>query len=123
MRKIFLLLMVCLPLFTLAQLNGTAILSGRVVGENHEPLAGASIVLKQAGNGTTSDSAGRFSLVINQKYPFTIVVSSIGFAPQELQVKNPGSRLAIQLTTQTFMANEVVVTASRTSEKDHAFSR
>ncbi|GAB2827272.1 TonB-dependent receptor [Ferruginibacter profundus] len=117
MKKIIAFLFTALPLFTIAQLNGALILSGRVVGENHEGLAGASVAIKGTSIGTSSDSTGKFSLVINQKLPFTIVISSIGFAPQELEVKSTNTKLAIQLTSQTFLANEVVVTASRTSEK------
>ncbi|MBC7937115.1 MAG: TonB-dependent receptor [Rhizobacter sp.] len=116
-RNIVLVFLALLPFFAQAQLNGSAILSGRVVGENQEPLIGASITVKGAGNGTSSDSLGRFSLVINQKFPFKLVISSVGFSPQEMEIKNAGSKLAIQLTTHTFLANEVVVTASRTSEK------
>ncbi|MGG9960381.1 TonB-dependent receptor [Ferruginibacter sp. SUN106] len=117
MKRIIAVLFTILPLFTLAQLNGALILSGRIVGENHEGLAGASVAIKGTTIGTSSDSTGKFSLVINQKLPFTIVISSIGFAPQELEVKSTNAKLAIQLTSQTFLANEVVVTASRTSEK------
>lgn len=117
MRKIIVSLLFLLPLFSLAQLNGSAILSGRITGENREPLPGASVTVKGAGNGTVSDSLGKFSLVINQKFPFTIVISSVGFTPQQIEIRNNGSKLAVQLTTQTFLANEVVVTASRTSEK------
>jgi iron complex outermembrane receptor protein len=117
MKRIVAFIITSLPLFALAQLNGALILSGRVVGENHEGLASVSISIKGTSLGTTTDSTGKFSLVINQKLPFTLVVSSIGFAAQELEVKNTNSKLAIQLTSQTFLANEVVVTASRTSEK------
>lgn len=106
-----------LPLSVLAQLNGTLILSGKVVGENHEGLQGASITVKGAEKGTIADAEGNFHLVINQKFPFMVVVTSIGFSPQEIEIKNLNSRLSIQLTSQTFLANAVVVTASRTSEK------
>src|SRR6186997_329611 len=116
MRKL-LLVFFLFPIAVFAQLNGTVILSGRIVGENHEGLANASIYVKGVAKGTISDSTGRFSLVINQRFPFTLVISSVGFATQELEIKNSGSKLAIQLTSQTFLANEVVVTASRTSEK------
>jgi len=117
MKRIIVFLFAALPLFTVAQLNGALLLSGRVVGESHEGLAGASVTIKGTSIGTSSDSTGKFSLVINQKLPFTIVISSIGFAPQELEVRSTNTKLAIQLTSQTFLANEVVVTASRTSEK------
>ncbi|MEI9955162.1 MAG: TonB-dependent receptor [Ferruginibacter sp.] len=116
MKRIIAILLTAIPLFTLAQLNGALLLSGKVVGENHEGLP-SSITIKGTSIGTTSDSTGKFSLVINQKLPFTLVITSIGFAPQEIEVKNTNSKLSVQLTTQTLLANEVVVTASRTSEK------
>ncbi len=105
------------PFLTQAQLNGTLLLSGKVVGENHDGIPSASISIKGTKLGTVSDSSGKFSLVINQKLPFRIVISSLGFTDQEIEVKSTTDKLAIQLTTQTYIANEVVVTASRTSEK------
>ncbi|MEO6720442.1 MAG: TonB-dependent receptor [Ferruginibacter sp.] len=116
MKKLLIVLFL-IPVIVSAQLNGSVILSGRVVGENHEGLASASVSLKGASKGAVTDSTGKFSLVINQKFPFTIVISSVGFSPQEIEIKNANAKLAIQLTSQTFLANEVVVTASRTSEK------
>ena len=116
MRKLGVLFFL-LPLLSFAQLNGTVILSGKVVGENHEGLPSVSISLKGASKGTVTDSTGKFSLVINQKFPFLVVITSVGFSPQEIEIRNANSKLAIQLTSQTFLANEVVVTASRTSEK------
>ncbi|MEO6733286.1 MAG: TonB-dependent receptor [Ferruginibacter sp.] len=115
--KNLLLLLFLIPVIVSAQLNGSAILSGRVIGENSEGLPSVSIAVKGIPKGTITDSTGRFSLVINQKFPFTLVISSVGFSPQEIEIKNVNSKLAIQLTTQTFLANQVVVTASRTSEK------
>lgn len=105
------------PLLLSAQLNGALVLSGKVVGENHEGLPGVTVAVKNAGRITATDSSGKFSLVINQKLPFTIVINSIGFTTQELEVKNTSANLTIQLTTQTYIANEVVVTASRVPEK------
>lgn len=117
MRKIYLLLVFLWPLISGAQLNGSFILSGRVVSEEQGGIAAASILVKGTATGTVADSTGRFSLVVNQKIPFTLVISSVGFSPQEIEIKNTSSRPTIQLTTQTFLANAVVVTASRTSEK------
>jgi outer membrane receptor protein involved in Fe transport len=115
-KKIFLLLFIA-PIFLQAQLNGTLLLSGKVVGENHEAISSASISIKGTRLGTITDSTGKFSLVINQKLPFRIVISSLGFTNQEIEVRSVTDKLAIQLTTQTYIANEVVVTASRTSER------
>jgi iron complex outermembrane receptor protein len=116
MRNLLFLLFL-IPVVGFGQLNGTVILSGKIVGENHEGLPSVSVAVKGLSQGTATDSTGRFSLVINQKFPFTLVVSSVGFSTQEIEIRNASSRMAIQLTSQTFLANEVVVTASRTSEK------
>jgi outer membrane cobalamin receptor len=117
MKKIVSFIFIVIPILSQAQLNGALILTGRVVGDGHEGLPGVSVSIKNTTKGTATDSTGKFSLIINQKLPFTIVVSSVGFTPQELTVKNASSHLTIQLTTQTYIANEVVVTASRTPEK------
>jgi iron complex outermembrane receptor protein len=117
MNKIFILIFLFTPFIVNAQLNGALLLSGRVVGEDHQGIAGASIAIKGSSSGTVTDSSGKFSLVITNKLPFRILITSIGFAPQEVEVKNASQKLAVQLTTQTYIANEVVVTASRTSEK------
>jgi outer membrane receptor protein involved in Fe transport len=117
MKNLFSLLLLISPFYIQAQLNGTLLLTGRVVGDNHEAIPSASISIKGTRLGTVTDSTGKFSLVINQKLPFRIVISSMGFTNQEIEVKSVNDKLAIQLTTQTYIANEVVVTASRTSEK------
>ena len=116
MRKLLAILFL-FPVIAAGQLNGTVILSGKVVGESHEGLASVSVAVKGASKGTITDSTGKFSLVVNQIFPFKVVISSVGFSPQEIEIKNARSKLAIQLTSQTYLANEVVVTASRTSEK------
>lgn len=117
MRKLLFIFYFLFPLLASAQLNGSFILSGRVVSEEQGGIAAASISVKGTSLGTVADSTGRFSLVVNQKLPFTLVISSVGFSPQEIEIKNTSTRPTIQLTTQTFLANAVVVTASRTSEK------
>lgn len=110
-------LFIVFPVFLMAQLNGTLMLSGRIVGENHEPLPGVSVAIKNTPKGTVTDTTGKFSLIINQKLPFTLYIRSVGFAPQEVEVRNAAISLTIQLSSQTYIANEVVVTASRIPEK------
>jgi outer membrane receptor protein involved in Fe transport len=117
MKLRFLFVLLSVPFFVFSQLNGSLQISGKIVGESHEGLAGVSVAVKGTTIGTSSDSSGRFSLIINQKFPLTLVISSIGFTTQEVEIKNPNSKLAIQLTTQSIISNEVVVTASRGQEK------
>ena len=117
MKRFILLIGFIMPVLLQAQLNGSAILSGKIVNENNEAIPNASVNIKGTRKGTVADSTGNFSLVINQKLPFTIVISSVGFAPQELVVKNYTDNVSVRLITQSYIANEVVVTASRKEEK------
>ncbi len=115
--KKFIAILLFLPVLAHAQLNGAVILSGHVINENHQSIPNSSISIKGTSSGTSTDSSGHFSMVINQRFPFTIVITSVGFAPQELEIRNLNTKLSVQLTTQTYIANEVVVTASRHNEK------
>jgi iron complex outermembrane recepter protein len=117
MRKAILLTLLLLPFLAFAQLNGTAIVSGNIVDEHGKPVVAASVTTKGSKMGSVTDSTGHFSLIINQKFPFRLVISSIGFSSQEIEVKNPSAKIAVQMNTQTFIANEIVVTASRKEEK------
>ena len=117
MKRIVLSTLLSLPFVVFAQLNGSVIISGKILDDHGQPLNAASITTKGSKRGTITDSLGYFSLVANQKFPFRLIVSSIGFSPQEIEVKNPNAKLSVQLSTQTYMANEIVVTASRKNEK------
>src|SRR5215831_3295824 len=98
--------------------TGTLIeISGQVTDqEKNLPLSDVSVQIKGTVSGTTTNATGNFVLRTKIKLPFTIVFSSIGFKPQELEVKDLGSNLQVALSTQTVLGNEVVVTASRVPE-------
>ncbi|MEO8108938.1 MAG: TonB-dependent receptor [Ginsengibacter sp.] len=117
MKTLIFLTVFLSPLLGFAQLNGSVIVSGIVVEEHGQPLDGASVTAKGSRQGAITDSNGHFSLITNQKFPFHLVISSIGFAPQEILVKNPDAKLEVQMNTQTFIANEIVITGSRKEEK------
>ena len=92
-------------------------ISGIVTDQNNQaPLADVSVQVKGTVAGTVTNNTGNFVLRAKTKLPFTLLFSSIGFQPQELEVKSVGSNLQVALATQTVLGNEVVVTASRISE-------
>ncbi|WP_127128794.1 TonB-dependent receptor [Pseudoflavitalea rhizosphaerae] len=117
--NVLLLLVFSLLLFTNlhAQENTIIEISGQVIDQQKkEPIPDVSIQIKGSVNGTITNNSGAFILRTKQKLPFTLVVSSVGFQPQELEVKSLGSKLQIELVTQTVLGNEVVITASRVAE-------
>lgn len=86
-------------------------------GTTGEPLAGVNIVVKGRVIGTISNTSGEYSLKVNQEPPFTLVFSFIGFATQEVEVKDANTTgLDISLEEQTLLGQEVVVSASRVEE-------
>jgi iron complex outermembrane recepter protein len=92
-------------------------ISGQVVNqEKNEPLSDVSVQVKGSVTGTITDNTGNFILRTKQKLPFTLLFTSVGFKPQELEVKSLGSKLQVAMVTQTVLGNEVVVTASRVPE-------
>src|SRR5215213_6012471 len=92
-------------------------ISGQVTDqEKREPLVGVAVSIKGTVTGTITSNEGAFKLRTRQKLPFILLFTSIGFAPQEIEVSSLGSKLQVELATQTVMGSEVVITASRLPE-------
>ena len=106
-----LLLMLLVASTALAQTT----LSGSVVDENNQAVPGVNIVLSSS-EGTVSDFDGNFEIETNQSFPINIDVSAIGFASQQIEL-NDASALNIVLLGQTSQLEEIVVAASRRSER------
>ncbi len=96
----------------------TTSVSGTVKdGGTGDALAGVNIVVKGRVIGTISNTSGEYSLKVNQAPPFTLVFSFIGFATQEIEIKDANTpALDINLEEQTLLGQEVVVSASRVEE-------
>lgn len=88
--------------------------TGRVVGADGAPVAGASVVVKGSKNGTAADADGRFTLTVADDA--VLVISAIGYVTQEVAV---GGRSEINLTLQVVAnnLNEVVVIGYGTASK------
>jgi len=117
-KKIFLILFSLLAFKLIFSQAGNLIeISGQVTDhEKNLPLSDVSVQIKGTVAGTITNSTGNFVLRTKIRLPFTIVFSSVGFKPQELEIKNLGSNLQVALSTQTVLGSEVVVTASRVAE-------
>ncbi|MBW7952642.1 MAG: carboxypeptidase-like regulatory domain-containing protein, partial [Chitinophagaceae bacterium] len=114
----FLLLLFALSLCTAAINAQQNTITGKVKNsKNNESLAAVSVTIKGSTIGTYTDDKGAFSLTTNQKFPFTLVFSSVGFADKEFTVTESTQSLEISLDVKYSMGDEVVVAASRVSEK------
>ncbi|GGG93461.1 membrane protein [Parapedobacter pyrenivorans] len=92
-------------------------ISGTVTDAAARPLVGISIQVKGKVLGTITNNEGHFTLHVSDQPPVTLVISSVGFAAQEITVtEQAASALSIILQEQSIMASEVVVSASRMEE-------
>jgi TonB-linked SusC/RagA family outer membrane protein len=85
MRKI-LLMVICLVLGMYQVWAQERTISGKVTDEAGKPIFGASILVKGTKSGTVTDEEGNFKLTLGAGAK-TIVISSVGFAPVELDGK------------------------------------
>jgi len=115
-KKAFLLFW-SLVISILLSAQETIEISGLVTGrENHDPLAGVAVNIKGTVVGTLTNGKGAFVLRTKQKLPFTLLFSSVGFAPDEVEVTSISSQLKVALSTRVVLGSEVVVSASRVPE-------
>lgn len=89
------------------------VMTGKVVDENNNPLAFASVVQKGTIHGTTTDSLGNFSTIINSyDDSATLTASFIGFSSTDktIRVSDKNSNdIIINLKEQSMSLSEVVV--------------
>ncbi|MBO9572821.1 MAG: SusC/RagA family TonB-linked outer membrane protein, partial [Chitinophagaceae bacterium] len=106
-RKILILtpIMLLCVLLTSAQ---THEVTGKVMDSAGAPIPGASINVKGERKGTSADASGFFRIPVAENG--VITVSGVGFAPQEINVRNQTS-IAVTLVASDRTLNEVVVTA------------
>jgi iron complex outermembrane receptor protein len=112
MKTIVLLFCLCFSLSTLAQTN----VSGNVVDESQVPVNGANVVVKGTSSGTATDFDGNFSMLVDLTPPFTLQISMIGYAQQEVEITENNQTVTIILVEGSEL-DEVVISASRTPER------
>jgi TonB-linked SusC/RagA family outer membrane protein len=89
---------------------------GKVLNSTNEPLPGANVTLKGTNIGTTTDKTGTFSLSVPDNKTVILVISSVGFAPQEVDVTN-NENVTVTLREASTELSDVVVVGYGTSRK------
>lgn len=88
--------------------------TGKVVDEINQPVIGATIKVKGTSGGTITDSNGVFS--INVPNNATLIVTYIGYNPQEVAV-NSRSSISVKLVPSSQNLNDVVVVGYGTQKR------
>lgn len=88
---------------------------GKVLNEQGQPLAGASVSIKGSGTGTQTDAEGNFS--IEAPEGSVLVVSYVGFVRKEITVGAANTNVTVTLTAVATSGEDVVVIAYGTVRK------
>ena len=97
--------------------DGTTKVGGRILDAGtKDGLIGVSVQVKGKVIGTITDSDGKFELTTTTAPPFVLVISSVGYESQEIDINGNRTNLEIVLNEQAIMGQEVIVSASRVEE-------
>ncbi|OJY81054.1 MAG: hypothetical protein BGP14_07455 [Sphingobacteriales bacterium 44-15] len=88
---------------------------GIIKNSKGQPAEGVSVVEKGTQNGTTTNAKGEFSLSVANT-DAVLVVSSVGFVTQEVELKG-NTNIVVQLTEDFSKMNDVVVIGYGTARK------
>lgn len=108
------ILILLFPLLISAQSKVKGVIKDSKSGE---PLASATLIIKGTTEGTIADFDGKFELETKQKFPFTLVISYVGYIDQELAVISEAQKIAISLVEEAITIGAVDVKGRRISEK------
>ncbi|RXR34134.1 TonB-dependent receptor [Flavobacterium piscinae] len=92
-------------------------IKGSVADNTNQPIPGANIKIVGEDIGTTTDFDGNFTLTTQKKPPFTIEISSIGFATKREEIKSNNQKISAVLAEEETRLDEIVVSASRAPER------
>ncbi|MEO6931376.1 MAG: TonB-dependent receptor, partial [Chitinophagaceae bacterium] len=116
LRRFAMLLMA--GVFSLTITAQTTVLSGTVKNQStKDPIPSVTVSVNNSTSGSVTDDQGVFKLNTGQKPPFTLSFSSVGFKTKEVLVKSLTDALNIELEPGYFLGEEIVVSASRSSER------
>lgn len=113
MRKLFFSLLLMISVFQLSAQNN---IQGTVTDENNQPLAGASVTIKQSSKTVITNRKGEFSFSNLTDYAYTILVKYIGYETVEKNIQT-GKSATIQLKHSETTLEEVTVYSTRANEK------
>src|SRR5690349_4464427 len=85
--------------------------------ENKDSVSGITIIIKETSEGTTTDHDGNFSITTKRKPPFTLVLTSVSFEKQQVNVTRDGQLVHFVLKPYVALGQDVVVSATRQASR------
>jgi outer membrane receptor protein involved in Fe transport len=96
--------------------NAQNTISGTITDDKDQPIIGANVIIKGKITGSTTNADGNFEITTATQPPFTLVISMVGYAKQEIQVQSTSEKIQAKLTESSEVMDEMVFSASRVDE-------
>ncbi|MGN6616361.1 MAG: TonB-dependent receptor domain-containing protein [Ilyomonas sp.] len=118
MKRLIAIILCSLTAFISSAQNAVTV-TGRIINKTSQAgIPAVSVTIKGTNIGTYTDEKGDFKLTTNEKQlPFTLVISSIGYTQQEVQVNSTKETVNVELEASYVLGQEIVVAASRLPER------
>src|SRR6476646_8895600 len=114
-RTLYLTGLIVFLFFCLLTNAQNEVIKGKVK-DDKGPIAGASILVKGSGTGTSTDANGNFTIIASVGN--TLIISSTGYATQEIEVGKQ-TEISITLLTDSKALEGVVVIGYGTKKKQN----
>ena len=111
--RVYLLIMLFFSGISFAQNT----ITGSVTDGNKQSIPGANVVVLGSTSGVSTDFDGSFKLTTNEKLPFTLKVSAVGFESKTISITSANQKVNVILKDEETKLDEIVVSASRTPER------
>lgn len=92
------------------------VITGKVMNEKGEPIAGASVVVEGTKNGAVTSQSGAFTVRVD-RVPVTLVFISLGHKRKALENVNGTQPLTVTMVSETDSLSDVVVSNGMFSRK------
>lgn len=97
---------------------GSFQISGKITDENGKPLIGATVVIENSLEGTTSDLDGNYIIKRMKSGTYTLSISFIGYEKKSIEViVDKDIVVDVNLKPSSIMGEEIVVNATRASSR------
>lgn len=96
-------------------------ISGIVISTNGQQIAGANISIARTYDGSSTDTAGRFSFVTSEQGRQLLKFSAVGHKPDSLWIELKGKTLSLELTLKEMVndLNQVTISAGTLETGDY----
>src|SRR6056297_13137 len=80
-------------------LHAQTVIKGQVIDEStSDPLIGATIMVRETGDGESTDFDGKFELKTSADFPLTLVINFMGYGEETLELQAYSDPLRIELS-------------------------